>query len=214
MRPGANRSSVSSRLLNVVVALATASGALFTVTPPAPVRAAPVLGGQLFSTGAAVEVVGTVHDVVDDNGSVLAHYEYGAFGAVVAETGEIDNDVLFQSREFDDITDLGYFRARFYDPALGRFVSEDPLEPFGYDFANNNPMVFVDPLGEAALFEYKVIISGRAFSVALHPAHHGFRILGKKLFCVHIQLLTYLVGKGGSGLRVQIPLPWCRGAPF
>lgn len=56
MRPGANRSSASSRMLSVMVAFTTAFGALFTVTPPAPVRAVPLLGGQLFSTGSSVEI--------------------------------------------------------------------------------------------------------------------------------------------------------------
>jgi RHS repeat-associated protein len=49
-------------------------------------------------------------------------------------------------------TDLYYNRARYYDPATGRFLSEDPLR-FGadwgsfYRYAYDNSVNFVDPLG-------------------------------------------------------------------
>jgi RHS repeat-associated protein len=47
---------------------------------------------------------------------------------------------------------LYYMNARYYDPTLGRFLSEDPLGLGGgdltlYSYAGNNPVVFVDPSG-------------------------------------------------------------------
>ncbi len=43
-------------------------------------------------------------------------------------------------------------RARYYDPAVGRFISEDPLGFDGgdvnlYGYASNSPMMMIDPLG-------------------------------------------------------------------
>jgi RHS repeat-associated protein len=61
---------------------------------------------------------------------------------------------FFRSRELDDETGLYYFRARYFNPGLGRFISVDPL---GFDsvrnqytFAENNPATMSDPFGERA----------------------------------------------------------------
>lgn len=66
----------------------------------------------------------------------------------------------FTGKYLDDATGLYYFGARYYDPALGRFATPDPLymadpercttNPIGcnlFAYANNNPMAFVDPTG-------------------------------------------------------------------
>jgi RHS repeat-associated protein len=46
-----------------------------------------------------------------------------------------------------------YYRARYYDPKLGRFISEDPIAFFGgmnfYSYVNNNPANLIDPFGHA-----------------------------------------------------------------
>lgn len=66
----------------------------------------------------------------------------------------------FTGKYLDDSTGLYYYGARYYDPALGRFVSPDPLymgdpercatNPVAcslFAYANNNPMAFIDPTG-------------------------------------------------------------------
>ena len=42
-----------------------------------------------------------------------------------------------------------YYNARWYDPSLGRFTTEDPIKDGSnwYAYANNNPLRFVDPTG-------------------------------------------------------------------
>jgi RHS repeat-associated protein len=54
----------------------------------------------------------------------------------------------FTGREEDEDR-LIYFRSRYYDPATGRFISEDPVGLVGsrYEYALNNPTTHVDPLG-------------------------------------------------------------------
>jgi RHS repeat-associated protein len=53
--------------------------------------------------------------------------------------------------EADSATGLYYYRARYYDPSTGRFVSEDPVRFLGsvsfYPYAQNHPTALVDPLG-------------------------------------------------------------------
>ena len=56
-------------------------------------------------------------------------------------------------REWDAETNLYYYRARYYDPSGGRFISEDPIRFQGginlYAYANDNPVRFLDPWGLA-----------------------------------------------------------------
>ncbi len=57
----------------------------------------------------------------------------------------------YTASEFDSESGLYYYRARYYDPSAGRFLSEDPIELDGgvdfYVYVGNNPTNFVDPLG-------------------------------------------------------------------
>lgn len=85
-------------------------------------------------------------------GSVLQAISYGPFGEKIATTGAANNNYLhFTGREEDPDSGLYYFRARYYDPAVGRFITEDPK---GFDagvnfyaYAQNNPINANDPYG-------------------------------------------------------------------
>lgn len=57
-----------------------------------------------------------------------------------------------QAREYDNFTGLHYYRARFYDGNLGRFISEDPIGFAGGDvnlfgYVKNNAVNKIDPFG-------------------------------------------------------------------
>jgi len=82
------------------------------------------------------------------NGSTLASYRYDTFGAIRSQTGTSANYWLFTGEQRDSGSNLYYLRARYYDPGIGRFVTQDPL-PMGnlYAYAGNNPVNFVDPSG-------------------------------------------------------------------
>jgi RHS repeat-associated protein len=86
----------------------------------------------------------------------------------------------FTGREWDPETGLYYYRARYYDPKIGRFISEDPIDFEGgvnfYSYVENNPVNLVDPEGlQACLIIGRVptvidpyMIGGR------HPFAHRF----------------------------------------
>jgi RHS repeat-associated protein len=79
-------------------------------------------------------------------GAVATYQDYEAFGK-----GGPPTDYTFTGREFDSESGLLYYRARYYDPKIGRFISEDPIGFFGgenfYSYVRNRPVVFNDPLG-------------------------------------------------------------------
>ncbi len=50
-----------------------------------------------------------------------------SFGTTTASSGSLVNPFRFTSREMDSETMLYYMRARHFDPATGRFISEDPI---------------------------------------------------------------------------------------
>jgi RHS repeat-associated protein len=100
---------------------------------------------------------GTVRDVLDGNGVVLNHVSYDSFGKVVGQSNvNVEFRYGFTGRETDGETGLDYYRARYYDSANGRFISEDPLG-FGAGDANltryvgNSPTNFTDPSGKCPL---------------------------------------------------------------
>jgi RHS repeat-associated protein len=94
-------------------------------------------------------------------GSVVETYQYDAYGnptiydasgsEILNQTSQIGNRYLFQGREYDFATHLYYFRARYYNPETGTWLSKDPLGISGglnlYAFCGNNPVNFVDPSG-------------------------------------------------------------------
>jgi RHS repeat-associated protein len=83
--------------------------------------------------------------------AVSAQYAYKPFGEMVRNDQTVTNSLRFQSRPYDSETGLYYFRARYYDPELGRFISEDPIGPEAgvnaYAFEGNNPINRADPSG-------------------------------------------------------------------
>jgi len=97
--------------------------------------------------------LGTVRDLVDSAGALLNHVEYDSFGRVMTQTNAAAGDrFLFTGREYDAELGLYYYRARYYDPSLGRFIAEDPSGFDGndanlYRYVGNSPLNGTDPTG-------------------------------------------------------------------
>ena len=105
--------------------------------------------------------LGSTTVLFDEDGNVVWKGEISAFGDVVLGEwiGEelFDERVRFTGKDYDEVTGLYYFNARWYDPQLGRFTSEDPVRDGmnWYVYVSNNPLKFVDPTGlEEAYFLY------------------------------------------------------------
>ena len=100
-----------------------------------------------FLTGA----LGSPVAVADNSGAVQTEYTYESFGRTSATGASNSSSYQYTGRE-NDGTGLFYFRARYYHPALQRFISEDPIEFKGenenlYSYVFNTPTNDTDPWG-------------------------------------------------------------------
>ncbi len=88
-------------------------------------------------------------------GAVVNTYDYDAFGNVVKQTGTVENPYLYAGYRYDKDTGLYYLQARYYNAKVARFLTLDPdlgnenepLTQNGYNYANNNPVMYIDPDG-------------------------------------------------------------------
>ena len=93
--------------------------------------------------------------VTDAAGTVVNSYDYDSYGNFESIVERVPNPYTYTGREQDPESGLYYYRARYYDPATGRFLQEDPLDVlFGdsnlYRYVRNNPVNRLDPFGLAA----------------------------------------------------------------
>lgn len=92
--------------------------------------------------------LGSTRALTDASGGVVETEQYDSFGG---GAGSQLTRYGYTGRERDEMTGLYYYRARWYDPETGRFISEDPIGFKGginfYAYVENNPINFNDPLG-------------------------------------------------------------------
>jgi RHS repeat-associated protein len=90
------------------------------------------------------------YDSQTDTTTVVNHLVYDAYGNVTSETNSaVESLFLFTARPFDPDTGLQNNLNRWYDPSVGRWLSEDPIEADQnlYRYCGNSPVDSVDPLG-------------------------------------------------------------------
>ena len=107
---------------------------------------------------------GSVRFLTDQAGAVTDTYDFDAFGTLIARTGATPNEYLYAGEQFDANVGFYYLRARYMNPATGRFLTRDthegspfdPLTLHKYLYTANDPVNKTDPsgmmwLGELAL---------------------------------------------------------------
>ena len=105
--------------------------------------------------------------VVNSAGAVVERYSYNAYGEVTyynadwtekaVQTSSVGNTRLFAGMDYDPSTGMYYDRARWYNPATGKFLTRDPIgfasgDVNLYRYVGNAPMNATDPIG---LTEYE-----------------------------------------------------------
>lgn len=141
--------------------------------------------------------LGSIRDIVKLDGTLVQRNRYSAYGIIAQELAEVRPDAKlisnrfgYTGRELDGETGLYYYRARYYSPESGRFISPDTIgfnsgQVAMYGYVNNNPVNLTDPSGRCPICIVGGIIGTGAFvgglSNAIGSAISGgdFRDVGK-----------------------------------
>ena len=109
--------------------------------------------------------LGSTEALTDASGTITSSTSYDSFGNAIpkqaagsAASGagnaapNVATSYRYTGREYDADTGLYYYRNRWYDPEIGRFISEDPIGFAGgdvnlYGYVGNNPHGYIDPFG-------------------------------------------------------------------
>lgn len=95
------------------------------------------------------DALGSVRQMTDQAGGITFARNYDPYGTVTSTGGTSQTKFGFTGEQYGDSTQLLYLRARYYNPADGRFLTKDPsrFEKNLYRYASANPINFVDPTG-------------------------------------------------------------------
>jgi len=94
--------------------------------------------------------LGSIVALTDGSQNLVNKYAYDPFGEVLKSTEGTPNPFRYAGRYgvMDEGNGMLYMRARYYDPAIGRFINKDPIGYFGglnlYTYAANNPIRYTD----------------------------------------------------------------------
>jgi RHS repeat-associated protein len=95
--------------------------------------------------------LGSVTALTNSSGNTVEVYEYDVYGRPGASVPAHPNRILFTGREYDQETGLYYYRARVYNPQIGRFLQTDPVGYRAgmnlYAYCGNSPILMADPSG-------------------------------------------------------------------
>jgi len=126
--------------------------------------------------------LGTVRDLVNNSGTVVNHFTYDSLGQVLNSTPEgVDTRYKYTGREFDAETGLYYYRARYFDASVGRFIGQDPIgfsagDSNLYRYVFNSALDSTDPSG----LEVRGIFNRVAGRLTLEDVGPGLR-KGRKI---------------------------------
>ena len=98
---------------------------------------------------------GDVVQTVTEAGEIENQYDYDIWGNATLTVQNYECGIRYAGEYFDSETGMYYLRARYYNPYIGRFMSEDsywgedsnPLSLNLYTYCANEPIMFVDPSG-------------------------------------------------------------------
>ena len=154
--------------------------------------------------------LGTTICISDSTGKLIWECEKDAFGNILSKTNSnfVPN---FTGKLLDEITNLYYFNARWYDSDMGRFITEDPVRDGmnWYVYCGNNPVRYVDPSGLSTCVDEKtgIILSAtndNDCGVYAYPTVDGQRVEGPGLLIGFTGNSGYFVSENLNPGNIQI----------
>ena len=119
--------------------------------------------------------LGSTTVMTDSKGEVVWRGYISPFGDSATGEGSIQEAVKFTGKELDPETGLYYFNARWYDPVLGRFTTEDPARDGvnWFVYVGHNPLRFIDPTGLETEDGAKTLINQKGFFPTIDKVETG-----------------------------------------
>ncbi len=161
--------------------------------------------GEIRSDYYLSDALGSITELVDKNGTITGEMGYNSFGKIIRLSGNaLDQCYSYTGREFDRETELYFYRTRYYDPSLGRFLSEDVLSEFilqnhQYLYVRNNPLNKIDPTGRGDWSLLSLVIVAVIVAIV-------YNVLAKKLdLKTGGALVMTDIQRGWATLRQHIP---------
>ena len=96
----------------------------------------------------ATNVQGDVTAILNTSGTAVVQYTYDAWGKILTATGDlastlgVHNPLRYRGYVYDDETTLYYLQSRYYNPAMGRFISADNYPSTGQGLTGNNMFAY------------------------------------------------------------------------
>jgi RHS repeat-associated protein len=153
---------------------------------------------------------GNVRQLINSAGTVTDEYEYDAYGNSFTKSGTTPNNYLYRGEQYDSDLGLYYLRARYYNPATGRFLARDPEDGKAFDpkslhkylYAGGDPVNAIDPTGRVdtieSIFAEPVVISS-----PLEIAVEGYGYAAASVLCGAAKIIA----NGLLGVASGVPGP-------
>jgi len=163
------------------------------------------------------DALGSPVAATDESGNVLWREHYSPFGAKLDNSEQSKgNDVGYTGHQFDNDTGLVYMQARYYDPLIGRFYSNDPVGYTAanpvmsfnrYMYVNNNPYKYTDPSGQILETAWDVVNIGigvASLSENISAGNWGAASLDAVGVVVDTAAAIVPVVPGGAGTAIKL----------
>jgi RHS repeat-associated protein len=146
-------------------------------------------------------------------GAIVEQYSYDPYGTTTASVSGFDNPYQYTGRE-NDGDGLYYYRARYYAPAMGRFISEDPLNFASgssnfYAYVGGNPISYLDPLGLQCTTAQRILqvvqkfVEAHVDDTITFDAGDGFGVEGS-LTLTKVGSNVLISGRVGIGIGIGV----------
>nr|WP_320022268.1 RHS repeat-associated core domain-containing protein [uncultured Draconibacterium sp.] len=132
--------------------------------------------------------LGNTRVTFNENGGLVQTLAYYPFGMEMTTDGNADNKFRYNGKEMQEGTDWYDYGARFYDPALARFHTQDRfaekyLDFSPYQYAANNPIANIDINGDSIWFTqtdnaYTMHVSGKLINMSDNNVNMGKALKG------------------------------------
>ncbi len=133
--------------------------------------------------------LGSITALTDSRQKAMESYAYTSFGDLKRQGDKVKNTYTFTGREWDEETELYFYRARYYEPETGRFVTKDPSltlsgnikipylldlsisapsQLHAYIYSIDNPINLTDPQGLFIIDPFSVICAYNEYQKGLN----------------------------------------------